>query len=343
MYHLRHAPATLRSRHSPFRGADRRGAAGVKGRVIVLGGAGQLGRAAGAAFKADGWQVASLVRGSSAMRAAAGTEIIEVDACDRDAVVAAAEGADVVVHALNVPFGKWAQLAVPLADTAVAAARGSGATLVFPGNLYAYGAGMPARVDAAAPVHPTSRKGAIRAETERRLRAAASGGVRTVILRAGDFFGGDGGGSWFDRVIVKEIGAGRLTYPGPLDRVHAWAYLPDYACALVRVANRRERLASFSELGFAGHAVSGRELTAAIARACRRDLRIGTMPWRLLRLLGIAVPVFRELSEISYLWSVPHAIDAAALEALIGEVAHTPLDQAVSMALGALGVRRRLA
>jgi nucleoside-diphosphate-sugar epimerase len=314
----------------------------MTGRIIILGGAGQLGRAAAQAFKAAGWQVTSLVRGSSAAGAAAGTEIIEVDARDSESVVAAAAGADVVLHALNVPFGEWERMAVPLADTAIAAARRNGATLMFSGNLYNYGAGMPARIDDAAPMNPTSRKGAIRVAVETRLRKASETGVRTIVLRAGDCFGGDGLGSWLDRVIVKDIGAGRLTWPGPLDCVHEWAYLPDYAQALVRLAGARDRLAPFAAFGFAGHAVTGREFAAAIARACRRDFKIGYMPWRLMKLIGFAVPVFRELSEISYLWSVPHAIDGAALKAVIGEIPHTPLDQAVAASLAALGVRRRV-
>jgi nucleoside-diphosphate-sugar epimerase len=314
----------------------------MTGRIIILGGAGQLGRAAAQAFKAQGWQVASLVRGRSAGGAAAGTEIIEVDARDGESVIAAAAGADVVLHALNAPFGEWPHVAIPLAETAIAAARANGATLVFPGNLYNYGAGMPARVDEAAPMHPTSRKGAIRVAVETRMREAAAAGVRTIVLRAGDYFGGDGLGAWFDRVIVKEIGAGRLTWPGPLDCVHEWAYLPDYAQALVKLVEARGRLAPFAAFGFAGHAVTGRAFATAMARACRRDFKIGFMPWRLLKLIGFAVPVFRELNEISYLWSVPHAIDGAALEAVIGELPHTPLDQAVAAALAALGVRRRV-
>ena len=44
--------------------------------------------------------------------------------------------------------------------------------------------------------------------------------VRVIILRAGDFFGGVRG-SWFDLVITKELERGRITYPGPLDVVHA--------------------------------------------------------------------------------------------------------------------------
>ncbi len=314
----------------------------MKGRVIILGGAGRLGRVAAAAFKAAEWQVASLVRGNSAWGAAAGTEIIEVDARDAESVVVAAEGADVVLHALNVPYKEWEHLAVPFAETAIAAARRNGATLVFPGNLYNYGAGMPARLDDRAIMRPTSRKGAIRVAIEARMREAAQTGLRTIVLRAGDYFGGDGRGSWFDRIIVKEIGAGRLTWPGPLDCIHEWAYLPDFAQALVRLVEGRGRLAPFATFGFAGHAVTGREFVGAISRACRRDFKIGFMPWRLLNLLGFAVPVFRELSEVSYLWSVPHAIDGASLQAIIGGSPRTPLDQAVAASLAALGVKQRV-
>src|SRR5499427_10505567 len=177
----------------------------VKGRIIILGGAGHLGREAAQAFRAAGWQVTSLVRGSSAPRAAPGTEIVEIDARDAESVIAAANGADVVLHALNVPYTDWGRLALPLTDTAIAAARENWATLVFPGNLYNYGAGMPARIDETVSMRPTSRKGAIRVAIEARMHDAAKAGVRTIVLRAGDYFGGESGGSWFDRMIVKGI------------------------------------------------------------------------------------------------------------------------------------------
>lgn len=313
----------------------------MKGRIIVLGGGGRLGRAVAEAFKAAEWQVASLVRASSAENAAPGTEIIEVDARDAQSAVAAASGADVVLHALNVPYTEWGRLALPFADTAIAAARENRATLVFPGNLYNYGADMPALIDETAPVRPTSRKGAMRVAIETRMREAAEDGLRTIILRAGDYFGGEGRGSWFDRIIVKEIAAGRLTYPGPLDVVHEWAYLPDLAQALVQLVEGRGQLPPFATFGFPGHAVTGREFVAAISRACRRNFKVDVMPWRWLKLMGVVVPVFRELTDISYLWSTPHAINGARLAEIIGEIPRTPLDLAVSASLTALGVKRR--
>jgi nucleoside-diphosphate-sugar epimerase len=310
-------------------------------RILVLGAAGQLGRAAAQAFCAAGWSVASLVRGSAGSTIAPGTGLIEVDARDTTAVIEAARGADVVLNALNVPFTQWAASALPLAETAIAAARENGATLVFPGNLYVYGAKIPAIADERTPVDPTSRKGAIRSAIEARLRAAAEQeGMRVIILRSGDFFGA-GAGSYFDRMLVRDIASGRLTYPGPLDVVHEWAYLPDLAEALRRLVDARAALAPFAQFGFPGHAVTGREMVGAISRACGRGFTVSSMPWTMLRLLGTVVPIFRELSEVAYLWSTPHAIDGTRLAAVIGDIPFTPLDRAVASALVELGVRRR--
>ena len=92
---------------------------------------------------------------------------------------------------------------------------------------------------------------------------------------------------------------------------------------------------------FPGHAVTGRALVGAIARTCGRGFKVSGMPWTLLRMLGIVVPIFRELSEVAYLWSTPHAIDGTRLATVIGDLPHTPLDRAVASTLLRLGIRRR--
>jgi len=51
------------------------------------------------------------------------------------------------------------------------------------------------------------------------------------------------------------------------------------------------------------------------------------------------VPVFRELADISYLWSTPHAIAGARLAEIIGDIPRTPLDQAITASLAVLGLR----
>jgi nucleoside-diphosphate-sugar epimerase len=284
--------------------------------------------------------VISLLRPGRTADAPRGTQIPEVDALDHAAVAEAARGADVVLHALNPAYTEWSRHALPLAYSAIAAAESAGATLVFPGNLYNFGKGLPPVIDEAAPMRPSARKGRLRLAIEERMREAAERGVRIIILRAGDFFGG-GRGSWFDLVITKDIARGRLVYPGPLDLVHEWAYLPDLAAAMLRLAEIRDALPPFATFGFPGHALTGRELTTAIARAVRSKLQVKGMSWWLVHALRSIVPLCRELSEISYLWSEPNRIDGTKLASLIGAVPHTPLDVAVARALDDLGVGAR--
>ncbi len=306
----------------------------MNGQILVLGAAGRLGFAASEAFRDAGWSVKGLVRPGAAWRAPQGIDLIETN--DRAVAVKEARGTDIVLHALNAPYTGWDQHALPLAYSAIEAAEQSGATLMFPGNVYNYGAGMPPVLDETTPMQPTSRKGKLRDEVELRLREASDRGVRTIILRAGDFFG-RGRGSWFDLVLVKELAKNKITYPGPLDVVHEWAYLPDYIDALIRLAGIRAKLGPFETFGFPGHAVTGQEFVTAIAKASGRPLKVGHINWWMMRTVGSIWKMGRELTDIGYLWQVPHRIDGSKLATAIGKVPHTPLDTAVTRSLRELG------
>src|SRR5262249_58039142 len=124
----------------------------------------------------------------------------------------AARDADVVLHALNPPYTDWSRLALPLAYSAVAAAETAGATLLFPGNLYNYGSPLPPIIDENTPMGPSSRKGQLRLAIEDRMMEAADRGVRTIVLRTGDFYG-SGVGPGVDLVAAKGSGRGCSPYP----------------------------------------------------------------------------------------------------------------------------------
>ena len=309
----------------------------MSGRVLVLGSTGRFGAAACEAFRAAGWGVTAQVRPGAAARAPRGAEILET--LDRTAVVAAARGTDLVVHALNPRLTNWHKLALPMAYSAIDAAEAAGATLMFPGNIYNYGSGSPAVLDETTPMRPSSRKGVLRVEIEQRMREASDRGVRVIIVRAGDFFG-SGRGSWLDLVMAKDLGRGRITYPGPLDVVHEWAYLPDLVATFVRLAAMRDKFGAFETFGFPGHAVTGHAFAAAITKALHRKFEVKPMSWWLIHALRPIVPMSRELSELAYLWQEPHAIAGDKLKSVIGEIPHTPFDVSVARALRDLGIFR---
>jgi nucleoside-diphosphate-sugar epimerase len=316
--------------------------------VLILGANGRLGRVLVEAFSDAGWQVQAQVRRDPAAASAGPVKWLSMSLEDPAALAHGAGRADVVVHAVNPPYPAWHAQAVPLLTAAIATTRALGAVLMFPGNVYNFGAGMPELLAEDTPQHPTSRKGRIRVRMEEALREAARAGLRTAIIRAGDFFGGPGRGSWFDLVIAKSLARGKAVYPGRTDVTHAWAYLPDLARAFALVAAQRSMLAPYEVLHFPGHAVDGDTFLGALQRAARRTgvlaagvpLERGSLPWGLLRVGGLLVPMWRELAEMRYLWDVPHRLSAQRLAKLIGTVPSTPLEQALEATLVELYQRK---
>jgi nucleoside-diphosphate-sugar epimerase len=160
--------------------------------------------------------------------------------------------------------------------------------------------------------------------------------MRTIVLRAGDFYGGGGRGSWFDLVVARDVALNVVRYPGPLDVVHSWAYLPDLAQAMVRLAEMRDELAPFEAFGFPGHAVTGREMIEVLQQALGRQLKLRGFPWWALRMLGPFVAHWRELTELAYLWRTPHRISGERLRGAIGAIPQTQFSKAVREALDPL-------
>jgi nucleoside-diphosphate-sugar epimerase len=259
---------------------------------------------------------------------------------DTAALVQAARQATVVLHAVNPAYTRWEAEALPALAAGLAVAEELGAHFMLPGNVYNFGEQMPALLGEDTPQRASTRKGEIRVQMEQLMaRRAATRGFGASVVRAGDFFGG-GSGSWLDLAIVKSLRAGKLVYPGPLHLQHAWAYLPDLARAFVRVA-QQPAPAAFACWHFEGHTLTGHELLAGLEAAAAslgiepaQGFRRGGLPWRWIGAVGLVWPAWRELSRMSYLWHVPHALDGRRLATLLGgPLRPTPLASALRQSL----------
>ncbi|WP_346893444.1 NAD-dependent epimerase/dehydratase family protein [uncultured Roseibium sp.] len=296
-------------------------------KVVVLGATGRFGRAAMTAFREAGWTVRGFSRSIPEPRPAEAHEWLTGDAHDRESVIRAADGCDVFVNALNPPYPLWKRDLSVFTRNVIAAAWRSGATVMLPGNVYNYGAGMPPVLSEETPHRPTTHKGHFREEME---RSYAGCGIRTILLRAGDFIDGRKTGNWLEDYILADLPKGKIMYPGPLDRVHAWAYLPDMAAAMVGLAEKRDQFADFEEFGFPGFALTGRELIAAAEQAVGRSLKVKGVPWPLVRVAGLFSPLMREVAEMAYLWKVPHRIDGRKLASVLPDLRLTPFGEVMT-------------
>ncbi len=313
--------------------------------ALIVGATGGIGGETARALLAQGWTVRAVhrepARAARQFAALGAIEWLQGDAMNAADVVKAAQGVSLVVHAANPPgYRNWRGLALPMLESSIAAAKAARARLVLPGTVYNFGPDALPLVGESSPQHPKTRKGAIRVAMEQRLEQASRDGVRVLIVRAGDFFGPVAGNNWFSQAFVKPGKAVRsVTYPGKREAGHAWAYLPDLAATIVRLAERDADMAAFEVFNFGGHWF---ERGVALAEATRRaadvpNAPIRRFPWFLIYLLAPFVVTFREMLEMRYLWQTSLQLDNRKLLAFLGEEPHTELDSALRATLVGLG------
>ena len=221
----------------------------------VVVGAGGIGRATSLALAEAGHEVV-LASKSGVGRELPGVKRVAVDATDRRALTALAEGAASLVNAVNPPtYTHWDRDWHPMAAAFLTAAQASGAGLVTIGNLYGYGP-----VDG--PIHPglplaaTGVKSRVRAQMwADALAAHQAGRVKATEVRASDYFGPDiqPQASVLQRFVFGPAAAGKAVRPfdGSPDAPHSWSYVPDIGAVAAALAT--------SDLGWgrAWHVPSG--------------------------------------------------------------------------------------
>ncbi|WP_376096470.1 NAD-dependent epimerase/dehydratase family protein [Roseomonas sp. CCTCC AB2023176] len=305
--------------------------------ALVTGATGGVGGEVAEALLRHGWRVRGLARDPARARrnGPAGVEWVAGDAMDRAAVTAAAEGATVLFHGANPPgYRNWRGLAIPMLANAIAAAEAAGARLIFPGSVYPYGPDAGDVVAEDAPHHPRTRKGAIRAEMEAML---ATGAARSLIVRAGDFFGPRAPSSWVTKLMMRDGKPVKsVQTPEVPGIVHAWAYLPDLAETIARLADREASLEPAARFHFGGHALQGRAMAEAVSRVLPGAPPVRAFPWWQVYVAAPFDTFCREVLEMRNLWTDSLRLDNTRLVALLGEEPHTPLPVALERSRAAL-------
>lgn len=280
--------------------------------VLILGANGKIGSHAADVFWNAGWAVRKYERGTDMTKAA--------------------EGADVIINGLNPPnYHSWAKTIPAITAQVIAAAKASGATVIIPGNIYNFG-NQPGIFDETTPQTPNTRKGQIRVEMEQAYRDAA---VQTIILRAGNFIDPRGNGDLMSLAMMRDIKKGKVTALGDPDAMQTYAYVPDWARAALKLAEKRQSLAQFEDVPFPGHAFTANDLLARVQQVSARRIRLTRFPWAIMTLLSPVWELAREMREMRYLYTMPHRIGAAKFNRLLPDFDPTDLDEVMLCGLPA--------
>ena len=300
--------------------------------VLVLGANGGVGKVVAKAFLQKGWRVLGLVRAGKTTDE--GIIPIHADLFDAPAVAEVAGKVDIVFNGLNVPYPVWAKEALPMYEAAADVVEALGARQIYPGSVYNFGSSMPPILTPQTPFAADTLKGRIRVSIEAMLQSRAEAGrLRTIVIRAGDFFGSDAPNSWMNALVARDLGKGKIVTPGKKKTVHAWAFLPDLAATVVKLAEIEQGLGAYEVFHFENHNASAKMLAEAGNRATGRKVKVGRMPRFMFSLIALFDPFMRAALEMLYLWDVPHALQDDRLAEVIGEVPRTPLNQALKTLL----------
>jgi nucleoside-diphosphate-sugar epimerase len=307
--------------------------------IAILGITGSIGEAVARAFLADGFPIRALVRDparvASDLVAHPDVTLVTGDASDAASLDRTLAGCEAVLNGVNLPYPDWDPGMIDLTDAIVAAAERAGTRILFPGNVYGLGPDYTHALTEDDPHEPITARGKLRNRMEARIAAAT---VPSLVVRAGDFFGGPGGENhWFWHLTKDAVAGGKLQYPTDRSTLHGWAYLPDLAETFVALHRRADQLDDHAVFHFAGHVVDGNTFIDAVRAALGDQRAIKAFPWFWMQPLRLFVPMIRELFKMRYLWDQPVRMDGSRLEAFLGDaLPHTPYAESVRETIEAM-------
>ena len=245
------------------------------------------------------------------------------DASDADRLSALADGATALYNCANPLYHRWLTDWPPIAEALLVAAERSGAVLATVSNLYGYGP-VDGPITDATPLAATHPKLRLRADMWREaLSRHQAGRIRTTEIRSSDYLEAN---SILGIAAAKPVRAGRRAYlPTPLDVPHSFTSIRDAARTLVKVASD-ERAWGRAWLTPTNPPLTVRALVSRYASAVGAPPpRISSIPYSILWLAGLFVPLVRELRTTRYQFARPFTVDSSMTQATFG-LAPTDLD-----------------
>ena len=256
-------------------------------------------------------------------------EVVKADAYDLDSAKRAASGASVIYNCAAPEYSVKAwQTQLPLLWGNIAqSAVQHKAKLVIGDNLYMYDQADSSNIREELAMHSTTGKGKARiAVTKQLLELHASGQVQLAFVRGADFYGphGTDQSQFGSRVIPPLLRHQAVQVIGHSEAPHSITYLPDFSRAMSIVAQ------SDSAFGQAWHvpnapARSRRQILTMVAAIIGAPLKLQAMGQPMLSVLGLFIPILREVKEMGYQFDKPYIVNHDKFVNTFGDI-HTPLE-----------------
>lgn len=249
------------------------------------------------------------------------TDLVAANLLNAQAVSDAVKGSDIVYLTAGLTYKTkiWQEEWPLLMQNTIEACKRHNAKLIFFDNVYAYGK-VDGIMTETTPYNPCSKKGEVRAKIAMQLmEETKKGNLNAIIARAADFYGPATPLSMLTAMVFENLAKGKTAQYLIRDDVkHSFTYTPDMGKALADLSAEASAWNQIWHLPTSNPAPTGRELIEMTSAEYGVKPKTMILGKTMNRILGIFIPVLREIQEMLYQYEVDYHFDSTKFEKQFG-------------------------
>ena len=242
-------------------------------------------------------------------------ELFAADLTDATMVDKAVEGSGIVYLVIGLDYNTkvWQDKWPKLMKATINACIKHKAKLVYFDNMYLYDIRAIGHMVEDSPINPQSKKGLVRKEIAAMLmKEVEAGKLTALIARAPDFYGPDNDRSFIMEVVYKNLLKNkRPNWFIDATKKHTFIYTPDAAKATAILGNTPEAFNQVWHLPADDKSLTGDEWVALFNKEMNTSKKVMVLPMFMLKLLGIFIPLMREMPEMMYQYDRDYFFDSS--------------------------------
>ena len=242
-------------------------------------------------------------------------ELFAADLTDATMVDKAVEGSGIVYLVIGLDYNTkvWQDKWPKLMKATINACIKYKAKLVYFDNMYLYDIRAIGHMVEDSPINPQSKKGLVRKEIAAMLMKEVDAGKLTALIaRAPDFYGPDNDRSFIMEVVYKNLLKNkRPNWFIDVTKKHTFIYTPDAAKATAILGNTPEAFNQVWHLPADDKSLTGDEWVALFNKEMNTSKKVMVLPMFMLKLLGIFIPLMREMPEMMYQYDRDYFFDSS--------------------------------
>lgn len=258
----------------------------------------------------------------------ANDELFAADLTNAESIDEAVKGSEVVYLVVGFPYDikVWRKVWPQVMTNVIAACKKHNAKLVFFDNVYMYDRDSIGFMTEETPIRPTSKKGEIRRQIAQQLHdEMASDELTALIARSADFLGLTN--SVPVEMVYKNLAKGKKAqWLASANKVHQFTFVPDAAKATAMLGNAPDVWNQVWHLPTAHSRLTGKDWIGLFAKAMNVEPKFTVVPSWMLNIIGLFVPIMRELKEMNYQNDRDYVFDSTKFEQRFGFTPTQPED-----------------